>query len=99
MVSAADALERLRRVVVAGVEFERLLVVLDRLRRVAGRHIRLGEAVVGVEGLWMRGDVETEDQLKQLISLGCEEAQGYLLSHPVESSVASELVAAGKPLF
>jgi len=43
--------------------------------------------------------VETEDQLKQLIELGCEEAQGYLLSRPVESSVASELVAAGKPLF
>jgi EAL domain-containing protein (putative c-di-GMP-specific phosphodiesterase class I) len=43
--------------------------------------------------------VETEDQLKQLISLGCERAQGYLLSRPVESSVASDLIAAGKPLF
>ncbi len=43
--------------------------------------------------------VETKDQLKQLIDLGCDEAQGYLLSRPVESSVASDLVAAGKPLF
>ncbi len=43
--------------------------------------------------------VETEDQLKQLIDLGCEEAQGYLFSRPVESSVASDLLAAGKPLF
>ena len=43
--------------------------------------------------------VETEEQLKQLIDLGCDEAQGYLLSRPVESSVASDLVAAGKPLF
>ena len=43
--------------------------------------------------------VETEEQLKQLINLGCEEAQGYLFSRPVESSVASDLIAAGKPLF
>jgi EAL domain-containing protein (putative c-di-GMP-specific phosphodiesterase class I) len=43
--------------------------------------------------------VETEDQLKQLINLECEEAQGYLLSRPVESSVASDLLAAEKPLF
>jgi EAL domain-containing protein (putative c-di-GMP-specific phosphodiesterase class I) len=34
-----------------------------------------------------------------LISLGCEEAQGYLFARPVESSVASDLIAAGKPLF
>ena len=43
--------------------------------------------------------VESEEQLKQLIDLECEEAQGYLFSRPVESTVASELVAAGKPLF
>ena len=42
--------------------------------------------------------VETEDQLKQLIELGCEEAQGYLFSRPVESAVAGDLLAGG-PLF
>ena len=43
--------------------------------------------------------VETQDQLEQLIDLECEEAQGYLFSRAVESSVASDLLAAGKPLF
>ena len=42
--------------------------------------------------------VETDDQLKQLIELGCEEAQGYLFSRPVESSAAEELLKGG-PLF
>ena len=42
--------------------------------------------------------VETDDQLKQLIVLGCEEAQGYLFSRPVESSAAEELLTGG-PLF
>ena len=42
--------------------------------------------------------VETEDQLKQLIALGCEEAQGYLFSRAVESTVAGDLLAGG-PLF
>ena len=42
--------------------------------------------------------VETDDQLKQLIGLGCEEAQGYLFSRPVESSAAEELLTGG-PLF
>ena len=43
--------------------------------------------------------VETEDQLKMLIDLECEEAQGYLFSRPLESAVAEELLAGGKPLF
>ena len=43
--------------------------------------------------------VETEDQLKQLIDLGCEEAQGYLLAKPLECADAEELLAAGSPLF
>ena len=43
--------------------------------------------------------IETEEQLRQLIDLECEEAQGWLFSKAVESEVASELVAAGKPLF
>ena len=42
--------------------------------------------------------IETEEQLRQLIDLECEEAQGWLFSKAVESEVASELVAAGKPL-
>ena len=42
--------------------------------------------------------VETEDQLKTLIELGCEEAQGYLFSRAVESGVADGLLAGG-PLF
>ena len=43
--------------------------------------------------------IETEDQLKMLIDLECEEAQGYLFSRPVESAVVEELLAAGNPLF
>ena len=42
--------------------------------------------------------VETKDQLNQLIELGCEEAQGYLFSRPVDSTAAEELLAGG-PLF
>ena len=42
--------------------------------------------------------VETKDQLNQLIELGCEEAQGYLFSRPVDSRAAEELLAGG-PLF
>jgi EAL domain-containing protein (putative c-di-GMP-specific phosphodiesterase class I) len=42
--------------------------------------------------------VETKDQMNLLIELGCEEAQGYLFSKPVESAVAGELLAGG-PLF
>ena len=42
--------------------------------------------------------VETKEQLNQLIELGCEEAQGYLFSKPVESTVAGELLEGG-PLF
>ena len=39
--------------------------------------------------------VETEDQLNQLRDLGCEEAQGYLFSKPVESAPAEELITRG----
>jgi EAL domain-containing protein (putative c-di-GMP-specific phosphodiesterase class I) len=42
--------------------------------------------------------VETEEQLEQLIELGCEEAQGYLFSRAVENTVAEGLLAGG-PLF
>ena len=42
--------------------------------------------------------VEKEEQLKQLIELGCEEAQGFLFSRAVEKTVAEELLA-GAPLF
>ncbi len=42
--------------------------------------------------------VETEDQLDQLIELGCEEAQGFLFSRAVENTVAGELLTGG-PLF
>jgi EAL domain-containing protein (putative c-di-GMP-specific phosphodiesterase class I) len=42
--------------------------------------------------------VQTKDQMKMLIELGCEEAQGYLFSKAVESAVADELLA-GAPLF
>ena len=39
--------------------------------------------------------VETEDQLKQLIELGCEKAQGFLFSRAVEMTAAEDLLAAG----
>jgi EAL domain-containing protein (putative c-di-GMP-specific phosphodiesterase class I) len=42
--------------------------------------------------------VETEEQLEQLIELGCEEAQGFLFSRAVENTVAEGLLAGG-PLF
>ncbi len=39
--------------------------------------------------------VETEDQLTRLINLGCEEAQGYLFSRPVDPAAAAELIERG----
>jgi diguanylate cyclase (GGDEF)-like protein len=42
--------------------------------------------------------IETKDQLDQLAEFGCEEAQGYLFSRPVEGAAAGELLADG-PLF
>ncbi len=42
--------------------------------------------------------VETEEQLKMLIGLGCEEAQGFLFSRAVEPKAAEELLAGG-PFF
>ena len=42
--------------------------------------------------------VETENQLKMLIDLECEEAQGFLFSRPVEVSAAEKLLTGG-PLF
>jgi diguanylate cyclase len=42
--------------------------------------------------------VETEEQLEQITQLGCDFAQGYLFSHPLEPLDASRLLAAGGPL-
>ena len=42
--------------------------------------------------------VETKEQLNQLKELGCEEAQGYLFSKPVDSTAAGVLLEGG-PLF
>ena len=39
--------------------------------------------------------VETEDQLTRLINLGCEEAQGYLFSKPVDPAAAEDLIERG----
>ncbi len=39
--------------------------------------------------------VETEVQLKRLINLGCEEAQGYLFSRPVDPTAAEALIEQG----
>jgi len=35
--------------------------------------------------------VETQEQFSQLRAMGCDRAQGYLLSHPVEASTARAL--------
>jgi EAL domain-containing protein (putative c-di-GMP-specific phosphodiesterase class I) len=40
--------------------------------------------------------VETEDQLKRLVELGCDEAQGYLFSRPLDSEAAEKLIECGK---
>jgi EAL domain-containing protein (putative c-di-GMP-specific phosphodiesterase class I) len=38
--------------------------------------------------------IETEPQLTQLISLGCQTGQGFLFSRPVEAEAAEELLRA-----
>jgi EAL domain-containing protein (putative c-di-GMP-specific phosphodiesterase class I) len=42
--------------------------------------------------------IETEEQLKQLRSLKCANAQGYYFSRPVNHAVATTLIANGVPL-
>jgi EAL domain-containing protein (putative c-di-GMP-specific phosphodiesterase class I) len=37
--------------------------------------------------------VETEEQLSELTSMGCEFGQGYLFSRPIDSQMASTLLA------
>ncbi len=46
---------------------------------------RLGMRIVG-EG------VETNDQLNRLTALGCDEAQGYFFSRPVDATLATQLL-------
>jgi EAL domain-containing protein (putative c-di-GMP-specific phosphodiesterase class I) len=41
--------------------------------------------------------VETADQLARVRDLGCDFAQGYLLSRPVPASRSTELVAGWRP--
>lgn len=43
--------------------------------------------------------IETTRQLEIVQALGCEVAQGYLFSRPVEPSRITELIASGRPLF
>src|SRR5258707_12837937 len=47
------------------------------------------------QGLGMRivGEgVETNDQLNRLPALGCDEAQGYFFSRPVDATLATQLL-------
>jgi EAL domain-containing protein (putative c-di-GMP-specific phosphodiesterase class I) len=37
--------------------------------------------------------IETEDQLAELIDIGCESGQGFLFSRPVSSEAIDELLA------
>jgi EAL domain-containing protein (putative c-di-GMP-specific phosphodiesterase class I) len=59
------------------------------VRAIAGLSNELGIATTA-EG------VETEEQLKKLIALGCGEVQGYLFSPPVPGSAIHELLRALK---
>jgi diguanylate cyclase (GGDEF)-like protein len=59
---------------------------------IVGAVVALGHALgltVVAEG------VETVEQLAELRALGCDQAQGYLFSPPVEAHVISELLARG----
>src|SRR5687767_14969318 len=69
-----EGLERLPRALRAGVEFERLPVVLDRQLLLAEREVGFGEAVVDVRGLRVGFDIELEDLDRLLRLLGREQA-------------------------
>ena len=56
------------------------------VRAIVGMAHNLGMAVVA-EG------VETLQQLDQLRTLGCDSAQGFYFSHPVEAEAAGRLIA------
>ncbi|MCP3670035.1 MAG: EAL domain-containing protein [Gammaproteobacteria bacterium] len=40
--------------------------------------------------------VETNEQLQTLISMGCDELQGYLFSRPVSTIQFAKIIASGK---
>ena len=42
--------------------------------------------------------IESDDQARELVRLGCTHAQGYLFSRPLSSRAAEQLLAAGQPL-
>jgi diguanylate cyclase (GGDEF)-like protein/PAS domain S-box-containing protein len=42
--------------------------------------------------------VETEAQLKYLLSIGCEKIQGYLISKPLPAAVAEQFIRNNRPL-
>ena len=56
------------------------------VRAIVGMAHNLGMAVVA-EG------VETPEQLDQLRALGCDSAQGFYFSHPVDAEAAGRLIA------
>ncbi|TVQ19430.1 MAG: EAL domain-containing protein [Leptolyngbya sp. DLM2.Bin15] len=58
------------------------------------RMIRLLARSLGMD--MVAEGVETQEQLQQLQSLGCEAAQGYLISRPIPSYQAEEAIALGE---
>ena len=42
--------------------------------------------------------IESDDQARELVRLGCTHAQGYLFSRPLSSRAAEQVLAAGEPL-
>ena len=72
--------------------FVRRIGIDQRQTAIAGSIVRLGqslEMVVVAEG------IETPDQLAQLLALGCDFGQGFLLGRPGEPQALEQLLDAG----
>lgn len=89
-----SSLSRLHRLTVDALKIDRSFV----MDIVAGEK-RLVAAIINLAGSLGLGviaeGVETREQLRQLVDLGCGRAQGYYFSRPVDAQAATALLTAG----